>query len=130
METSRENKEAATLKDSSPKGAGTDSSRTPLFAGLLDSVSGLFSMSGLTKFLIGGLKKLPFVLMAALGDELSEFLQSSANGKTLKDALERILNDNEARAKAEVNSSKIIKSIYGPKEKNAKEWLAQEISLC
>jgi lipid-A-disaccharide synthase len=59
-----------------------------------------------------------------------EFLQSSANGKTLKDALERILNDNEARAKAEVNSSKIIKSIYGPKEKNAKEWLAQEISLC
>jgi len=59
-----------------------------------------------------------------------EFLQNSANGKTLKASLARILNDHEARPKAEANSSKIIQSIHGPKEKNAKEWLAQEISFC
>jgi len=58
-----------------------------------------------------------------------EFLQSSAKGKILKESLVRILNDHGARAKAEANALRIIQSIRGPKEKNAKEWLNQEISL-
>ena len=89
LEESREPKKAATLKDSSSKGVGSTKSGTPLFAGLLDSVSGLFSMAGLTKFLIGGLKKLPFLLMTVLGDELSEFLQSSGFKKDLADDIGR-----------------------------------------
>ena len=86
-------------------------------------------------YLLGRLLvKVPHLGMANLllssNPPYPEFLQSSANGKNLKESMEIILNDHEARAKAEANSSKIIQSLRGPKEKNAKEWLNQGISRC
>jgi lipid-A-disaccharide synthase len=86
-------------------------------------------------YLLGRLLvKVPHLGMANLllssNPPYPEFLQSSANGKNLKESMEGILNDHEARAKAEANSSKIIQSLRGPKEKNAKEWLNQGISRC